>query len=484
MVEANVSVSRSDPPSRRSVVDDISADDVLVFAGGTTGFRLIGGTGRGEGWADIVELHAEDEPLIDRAWRTGLPVRTDAAEPIHIAGPYWACHSAIVPVGYEHLVVFGSGAPILASDAVVVRVAAQTVAQTGGVSAEKLLADELELVHAIRALMAYRPETVRDTARHVALVAARALSCDVGVVQVASGGAEALEVIHLLRGGEEAATAGPDAAAYLRTASGLADLTVEQTVAPNPHLWQADVVSRLTVPIGTDAPLGAFALGHAVDRPRGFTMLCQRIARALAESAELLLAQAIAREALAAERDLLHRISRTDPLTGLANRTGWDDAVAALDTSEGGDAPTYAILSADLDSLKAVNDRFGHPIGDAVIRGAANLLRTATRDGDTVARVGGDEFLVLLPATDAEGAAHVARRIRRSVRRWRVTEYRLTPQLSIGWSISNGDGSAGAILRADQRMYAVKRRRARTTSNGVTATSRPAARQGVDRRRS
>lgn len=459
------------PPGLPTLADGVAADDVLVFSRADGGFRLVGGSGRGEGWAEIVELRVDEEPLVERAWRLGLPLRTDAETPVRVAGPYWARHSVIVPVGHEHLVVFGSATPITASDAVVVRVAAQTVAQTGGASAEKLLSDELELVHAIRALMAYRAETVRDTARHIALVAARSLSCDVAVVQVASGGGDALEVIYLDQGAEAAAgPAGPDAPAYLRTAAGLADLRVEQTVTPDPRLWTENVVSRLTVPIGTDTPLGAFALGHALDRPRGFTLLCQRIARALAESAELLLEQAIARETLRAERDVLERISRTDALTGLSNRSAWDEAVRAVDTPDQIAVRGYAVLSADLDGLKAVNDRYGHAIGDALIRGAANLLQTVTREGDTVARVGGDEFLLLLPGADSTGAERIAARIRRNVRRWRVSEFGLAPELSVGWAVSSEDGAADVVSRADQRMYAHKRRRARGLGNSNQRT--------------
>ena len=342
-------------PSATIQHDEPLTTDVLVFARNDGGFRLVGGSGRGAGWAEVVELDAEGEPLIDRAWRLGVPIRTDTAAPSRVAGPYWARHSAIVPVGQEHLVVFGSERPIGASDAVILRDAAEAVAQTGGASAEKLLGDELELVHALRALMAYRPENVRDTAHHIAVVAARSLSCDVAVVQVAMGGDEPLEAIYLADREEHGGLAGPDAADYLHSARSLADLRVEQTVLADPNLWQADVVSRLTVPIG--AALGAFALGHAAERPRGFTLLCQRIARALAESAELLLEQAIAREALAAERDLLQRISRTDALTGLANRTGWDEVVNQLEQA-GREPPPYSIMSADLDGLKGVNDRF------------------------------------------------------------------------------------------------------------------------------
>lgn len=474
-------IAQGPPPGASTLTGGMAADDVLVFSRAEGGFRLIGGSGRGEGWAEIVELRVDEEPLVERAWRLGVPLRTDAETPVRVAGPYWARHSAIVPVGHEHLVVFGSASPITASDAVIVRVAAQTIAQTGGASAEKLLGDELELVHAIRALMAYRAETVRDTARHIALVAARSLSCDVAVVQVASREGDALEVVYLDRAGEAVAgPSGPDAPDYLRIAAGLADLRVEQTVMPDPRLWAEDVASRLTVPIGTEAPLGAFALGHALERPRGFTLLCQRIARALAESSELLLEQAIARETLRAERDVLELVSRTDALTGLANRTAWDEAIHALDAPDDMAARGCAVLSADLDGLKAVNDRYGHPIGDALIRGAANLLRTVTREGDTIARVGGDEFLLLLPGTDASGAERIAARIRRNVRRWRVSEFGLAPQLSVGWAVSSADGAAAAVSRADERMYAQKRRRARGVGKSNQATNPVRERRAKD----
>ncbi|MGH2406553.1 MAG: diguanylate cyclase [Candidatus Limnocylindrales bacterium] len=476
MVATNVDRAPVPNGAPGAIFEDVIADDVLVFARSPRGFLLLGGTGRGAGWAEIVELSAEDEPLIDRAWRTGLPIRTVSDELVHVAGPYWARHSAVVPVGHEHLVIFGSTTPIDVSDAVIVRVAAQSVARTGGVTAEKLLGDELELVHAVRALMAYRAENVRDTARHIAMVAARALSCDVGVVQVASGGAEALEVFHLVDAGEGSETAGPDAAAYLRSASRLGQLRVDQTVTADPRLWHADVVSRLTVPIGADHALGAFALGHSVDRPRGFTLLCQRIARALAESAELLLAQAITREALAAERDVLHRVSRTDALTGVANRTGWDQAVAALGAASTA-APVYAVVSVDLDELKEVNDRYGHAAGDDILRAAASLLRSVVRDSDTVARIGGDEFVILLPDTGAAGTLRIVRRIQQNICRWRITEHGLTPELSIGWAVSASDGVDAAIRRADQRMYLAKRRRAQA-AGGSTEPSQAA----LDRR--
>jgi diguanylate cyclase (GGDEF)-like protein len=97
-------------------------------------------------------------------------------------------------------------------------------------------------------------------------------------------------------------------------------------------------------------------------------------------------------------------LAATDPLTGLANRRRAERWLAA--------AGPAACLVVDLDGFKAVNDAFGHPAGDAVLRSVAETLAGAIRSGDRLARLGGDEFLVLLPGTDPAGALVVAERIR------------------------------------------------------------------------
>jgi diguanylate cyclase (GGDEF)-like protein len=452
---------------------DERVEDVLVFAFANDVFRVTGGRGHGAGWADIVEVRASEELIIERVWRSGVPVRISESSAVRIVGPYWAKHAAIVAVGHEHIVVFGASSPIRASDAMLVNEAAQIVAMTQDVPAEKLLADELEVVHAVRALMAYRPETVTATARHIAQVAARALSCDVAALQVWNGQREALEVIRLIDGDRlvcDPNVAGPDASAYLREATTVGGPLVEQEARSIPRVWSQDVVSRLRLPIGTNDRIGALALGHAVERPRGFTMLCQRIGRALAEAAELLLSEAMTRERIAVEHELLRRASATDPLTGVGNRAAWDQALAALTPADPGEAVAFAVLSVDLDGLKRINDRFGHAVGDSVIRGAAILLQSSVREGDVLARVGGDEFMVLLPETGEAGARLVVRRIQRNIRAWRVSEHGLSPELSVGWAVSAGSPPTTAA-RADERMYAAKRKRTRSADHGGASSS-------------
>ena len=84
----------------------------------------------------------------------------------------------------------------------------------------------------------------------------------------------------------------------------------------------------MTLPIGGERPIGAMVLAHRIDAPRGFTSLCQRIGRTIAEAAELLVTQASAREQLSAERDVLARLSGTDQLTGVANSRAWEQLQA------------------------------------------------------------------------------------------------------------------------------------------------------------
>jgi diguanylate cyclase (GGDEF)-like protein len=445
----------------RSLPPELAVDDLLVFARSDGDWPLTGGTGRGTSWAGIVSVVLGEEPLLQRAWDSGMPVRLDNETPVRVAGPYWSSHVAVVPVGDDHLVVFGSSQPIRAAGGRLIRAATDAVAATGTVPPAKLIADELELVHAVRELMDYRPERIADTARHVAIVAARALSCEISgtFVRLADGSvSEAIDLdrdlpipFDLLLPAGEVVARGPVASPVL-----------EQDVAPGDGEGHPELISRLTLPIGYPDPFGLLVLGHTARRPRGFTELCQRIGRALADASELLLSQAEAREVLAAERDLLARLARTDPLTGLDNRVGWHEAIRAESARlarYGGEA---SVVSIDIDGLKQVNDHHGHQAGDLLIQAAAELLQESARASDHVARVGGDEFLVLLPHTDAAGARRFAGRLRRRARGWRSEHPRLAMSLSVGWACAGPEGDLpGAVARADRLMYRRKRQQAR-----------------------
>ena len=111
----------------------------------------------------------------------------------------------------------------------------------------------------------------------------------------------------------------------------------------------------------------------------------------------------------------LERRSVSDALTGILNRAGWNQqAPAALTAADADDLPV-ALLYLDLDHFKSINDRHGHAVGDAVIEHAARLIRNEVRGHDLVARLGGEEFAVLLTGAGAIRAPAVAGRIRRNL---------------------------------------------------------------------
>jgi len=152
------------------------------------------------------------------------------------------------------------------------------------------------------------------------------------------------------------------------------------------------------------------------------------------------------------------RLAVTDPLTGLFNRRY---AARHLERTAQTGRP-FAVLVLDVDRFKAINDRYGHNAGDNVLRGLAERLRSGLRDIDMLARIGGEEFLVILPETRPRGARRVAERLRRLVARTPFTLPDATTQTSVTVSVGVTDGGAGVpsldglIACADRALYAAK----------------------------
>ena len=106
------------------------------------------------------------------------------------------------------------------------------------------------------------------------------------------------------------------------------------------------------------------------------------------------------------------RLASTDPLTGLLNRRGLDEAVAQMAPSRAGDAPSGSVILADLDGFKQLNDRFGHVAGDRVLGLFARVMRDRARRGERIARIGGEEFALVLPGIPPDEAAGRAEELR------------------------------------------------------------------------
>jgi diguanylate cyclase (GGDEF)-like protein len=111
------------------------------------------------------------------------------------------------------------------------------------------------------------------------------------------------------------------------------------------------------------------------------------------------------------DRERLHLLATADVATGLHNRRGFNELTDAEIKRSLRHGRALSLLYLDVDDFKNINDRYGHSVGDAVLTMIADLLRSAVRAEDVIARIGGDEFAILLPETDHEGAAAVAANI-------------------------------------------------------------------------
>ena len=169
--------------------------------------------------------------------------------------------------------------------------------------------------------------------------------------------------------------------------------------------------------------------------------------------------------AIALENVRLHRLvarqASTDGLTELANRREFEDSLANEISRAERFGHSLALILADLDNFKQVNDRFGHQAGDEVLKAFADILRDTVRDIDVAARYGGEEFAILLPQTDLAGAEQLAERLRRSVagRPFRTAGGGDVPVTSsFGVSAFPEAGTAGSLFAAaDEALYRAKR---------------------------
>jgi len=210
-------------------------------------------------------------------------------------------------------------------------------------------------------------------------------------------------------------------------------------------------------------PIPLVAAGHLV----GLLELAEPDGRASAPAGDrvaldLFATQAVNAIRLARAHETTRIGSRRDPLTGVANHGHFQETLYREVTRHQRTGERLVLLLVDLDDFKKVNDRHGHPTGDAVLKAVVARLLASVREMDTVARYGGEEFAVVLPQTDADHGHRVAERLRSAVAAAPLSaglagELGLT--ISIGIAVYPDDASSkGALVEAaDKALYAAKK---------------------------
>ncbi len=207
----------------------------------------------------------------------------------------------------------------------------------------------------------------------------------------------------------------------------------------------------------------------------------QDVLRLPLEPAELIARVQAAERTKVLQEELSHQSKRLeslifgDELTGLVNRRFLLTQLAALVSGARRHDRPLSIVMLDIDHFKSINDTYGHAAGDAVLAGVATTLRERLRTEDWVGRLGGEEFLALLPDVDADGAAVVADELRRSIEAIGVRHEGETIRVtaSVGWARLEGDeGYEELLRRADDALYAAKRAGRNATRGAATLRRR------------
>lgn len=155
--------------------------------------------------------------------------------------------------------------------------------------------------------------------------------------------------------------------------------------------------------------------------------------------------------------------SMRDPLTDLGNRRRFDVTMAQEIAEAQIKSSQLSLIICDLDHFKRINDRFGHQVGDSILQLFANLLGNSIRGRDTAVRYGGEEFAIILPGTDIDGAKQLIENIRRDLdaANWRVTNTRqpigkITASFGVA-EYEHHESLQQLVLKADRRLYLAKR---------------------------
>lgn len=158
-------------------------------------------------------------------------------------------------------------------------------------------------------------------------------------------------------------------------------------------------------------------------------------------------------------REQMRRLASTDELTGLANRRTMAEQLRLQERRCTEQDEQYSVILCDIDYFKRINDIYGHDVGDKVITSVARVLKDNLREFDTVARWGGEEFLVMLPRTNLDGARQVAEKLQQAFNQQHISHDNtvINATLSFGVASASADMHVDECVRqADRRLYKAK----------------------------
>ncbi len=230
-----------------------------------------------------------------------------------------------------------------------------------------------------------------------------------------------------------------------------------------------------TLPLGAGTGIRAFMPDAIVSHRKDAAYIRVIEAGLVALVALMLLTLVLARPLLRAFRWTEEQASeaRIDSLTGLANRRALEESLAAEISRAQRFAHELAVVLLDLDRFKEINDSFGHAAGDVMLRAVGRLLTSLARQGDTVARWGGEEFVVVLPETDLAGAQRFAERLRRTIEGQAVGDMKTSASCGVATMLAE-DTVEELLAAADQALYQAKSNGRNRTESAVRGP-RPAA---------
>jgi diguanylate cyclase (GGDEF)-like protein len=197
----------------------------------------------------------------------------------------------------------------------------------------------------------------------------------------------------------------------------IVEASVEATGAAGGYLESADGFDLVTGDIGAEGERLRFPVMAGRESFGTLVLIGDRFSKDQCETANWLVGHAAIALANVRKHRTVEKQALVDPLTGLANRRLAEGALETEVARAGRFDEPLALLMSDLDDFKQINDRWGHPFGDEVLREYATALSESIREIDLAGRWGGEEFAVMLPGTDLEGGAALAERIRANLRK-------------------------------------------------------------------